>query len=207
MANAPPSNLLEEALDGKGAAVFSTSPHGGYGGGGRMILVEDCVETSGAFVVHYLLKRSLSPHSSDVVVFLSFAHPFSHYDRILRKMGCNLSVQRDNKRLLFFDMLMVERLDRDRSKTSEDILIALYGQVQKAVEVYLSHEGRRHITVIIDDVSLMEVDANGSSNLALDFLHYCYSLTAQFVSYRNMPCISLFYAANVVKMFSLSVLK
>ncbi|XP_011077019.1 elongator complex protein 6 isoform X1 [Sesamum indicum] len=176
MANAPPSTLLDEALDGKGAAVFSTSP----AAGGRMILVEDCVETSGAFVVHHLLKRCLSPHSSDVVVFLSFANPFSHYDRILRKMGCNLSVQRDNKRLMFLDMLMLERLGRDRGKTSEDVFIALFGEIQKAVELSLSHAGRQHITVIIDDVSLMEVDANGSSNLVLDFLHYCSSLTAQF---------------------------
>ncbi|PIN16724.1 hypothetical protein CDL12_10638 [Handroanthus impetiginosus] len=175
MADVTPRNLLDEALDGKGAAVSSTSPRGG-----RMILVEDCVETGGAFVLHHLLKRSLSPSSSDVVVFLSFAHPFSHYDRILRKMGCNLSVQRENKRLLFFDMLTVDHLDRDRRKTSEDILISLYGEVQKAVEASLSHEDKRHITVIIDDVSLMEVDANGSSNLVLDFLHYCYSLTAQF---------------------------
>ncbi|KAK4430859.1 Elongator complex protein 6 [Sesamum alatum] len=176
MANALPSTLLDEALDGKGAAVFSTSP----AADGRMILVEDCVETSGAFVVHHLLKRCLSPHSSDVVVFLSFAHPFSHYDRVLRKMGCNLSVQRDNKRLMFLDMLMVERLGRDRGKTSEDVFIALYGEIQKAVEVCLSHEVGQPITVIIDDVSLMEVDANGSSNLVLDFLHYCYSLAAQF---------------------------
>ncbi|KAL0298637.1 UNVERIFIED_CONTAM: Elongator complex protein 6 [Sesamum radiatum] len=209
MANAPPSTLLDEALDGKGAAVFSTSP----AAGGRMILVEDCVETSGAFVVHHLLKRCLSPHSSDVVVFLSFAHPFSHYDRILRKMGCNLSVQRDNKRLMFLDMLMLERLGRDRGKTSEDVFIALFGEIQKAVELSLSHAGRQHITVVIDDVSLMEVDANGSSNLVLDFLHYCCSLTAQFVCYPTMLCITpfciffRFVLANVVKMLLLSVLK
>lgn len=74
MANVLPPNLLEEAIDGKGR------------GGGRMILVEDSVETTGAFVLHHLLKRALPPNSSDVVVFLSFAYPFSHYDRVLRKM-------------------------------------------------------------------------------------------------------------------------
>lgn len=73
-------------------------------------------------------------------------------------------------------------LDRIRGKTSEDIFIALYGEVQKAVEVFQSHEGRQNVTIVIDDVSLMEVDAKGSSNLVLDFLRYCYSLTAQFVS-------------------------
>ncbi|CAA0814477.1 Elongator complex protein 6 [Striga hermonthica] len=164
MAIASPSNLLDEALDGKG---------------GRLILIEDCVETSGAFVVHHLLKRALS---SDVLtVFISFAHPYSHYDRILRKMGCNLSVQRDCKKLLFFDMLMADNSYSDREKLREDRFISLFGEIQRAVEVCLSHEGsRQHVTLMIDDVSLLEVDANGSSNLVLDFLHYCNSLRAQF---------------------------
>lgn len=83
-------------------------------------------------------------------------------------------------------------LDRNRGKTSEDILIALYGEVQKAVEVSRSHEARHHITLVIDDVSLMEVDANGSSDLVLDFLRYCCSLTAQFVSLHLQLSVSLF---------------
>lgn len=56
---------------------------------GRFVLVEDCVDTSGAFVLHHIIKRSLSSHSSSSVVFLAFSHPFSHYDRILRKLVFN----------------------------------------------------------------------------------------------------------------------
>lgn len=77
-------------------------------------------------------------------------------------------------------------LDRSRGKTSEDVIIALYGQVQRAVEAFRSNGSRQHITIVIDDVSLMEVDAKGSSNLVLDFLRYCYSLTAQFVSFNSL---------------------
>lgn len=143
-----------------------------------MILVQDCVDTSGACFIHHLLKRAFTdPH--DIVVFLSFAHPFSHYDRILRKMGCNLVVQRDNKRLLFLDMLMRGR--QSQGRTCEDILRSWYGEVQKAIEVSLPPEGGlRKVCVIIDDISLMEVESKGSPNLVLDFLHYCYSLTTQF---------------------------
>ncbi|KZV32030.1 elongator complex protein 6-like [Dorcoceras hygrometricum] len=169
------SNLLEEALgfpyDSKGGAVVSG------GGGNRFIVVEDCVDTSGAFVLHHLLKRSLAPQSSDVVIFLSFSQPFSHYDRILRKMGCNLVAQREKKRLLFFD---VQHLDRDDGKSSENLLLQLYGKVHKAVEVCSASEGLQNLTIMIDDVSLMEIDADGSSDLVLKFLHYCYSLTTQF---------------------------
>ncbi|XP_073298360.1 elongator complex protein 6 isoform X1 [Primulina huaijiensis] len=197
MTNNPLSNLLDEALgfphDSKGGALFSG------GGGNRLIIVEDCVDTSGEFVLYHLLKRSLAPQSLDVVIFLSFSRPFSHYDRILRKMGCNLVVQKEKKRLLFFD---VQRIGiyylsiwdemvlhpirkcvislRDKGKTREDLLLELYGKVHKAIEVCQTSEGLQNITIMIDDVSLMEIDADGSSNLVLNFLHYCYSLTTQF---------------------------
>jgi hypothetical protein len=80
------SNLLDEALglvdDGSKAWPLS----------GRVVLVEDRVETSAAFVLHHLVKRALSPHSSNVVVFLALSQPFSHYDRVLRKLVRVLSL-------------------------------------------------------------------------------------------------------------------
>ena len=81
-------NLLDEALglvDEEKTKPWPLSS--------RVVLVEDRVETSGAFVLHHLLKRALSPHSSnDVVVFLAFSQPFSHYDRVLRKLVHPLSL-------------------------------------------------------------------------------------------------------------------
>lgn len=77
--NTSSPNLLEEALTG-GDIVAGPKRRG------RVVVIEDCVETSGGFLLHHFIKRALSPHSDDVVVFLAFAQPFSHYDRILRKM-------------------------------------------------------------------------------------------------------------------------
>ena len=57
---------------------------------GKVILIEDCVETSGSFVLHHLIKRILSPNSSNAIIFLAFSYPFSHYDRILRKLVLSL---------------------------------------------------------------------------------------------------------------------
>ncbi|KAA8539380.1 hypothetical protein F0562_026072 [Nyssa sinensis] len=170
------SNLLDEALGLDDYQTKSSSV-----ASGRVVLIEDCVETSGAFVLHHLIKRSLTPHSSGIVIFVAFAQPFSHYDRVLRKMGCNLVVQRDNKRFLFFDMLTLECPDGDGGKTNEGGLLELYGKIHEAVEICaLSEDNRNCITIMIDDISLMEVAANGSSNHVLDFLHYCYTLTTQF---------------------------
>ncbi|KAM7499209.1 hypothetical protein LguiA_023623 [Lonicera macranthoides] len=159
------SNLVDEAM-----AMES----------GGVVLIEDCVETNGAFILHHLIKRHLSPPQSSLLIFVAFAQPFSHYDRILRKMGCNLVVQRDNKRLLFLDMLMLECPDGDGSKTCEVGLRALFGKIQKAVEVGALAESKGNITIMIDDISLMEVAAHGSSNHVLDFLQYCHTLTTQF---------------------------
>ncbi|KAA3478306.1 elongator complex protein 6 isoform X2 [Gossypium australe] len=73
------SNLLDEALGLD--QVIEPWPLRG-----RVVAIEDQVETSGSFVLHHLLKRSLSPNSSNVTIFISFSQPFSHYDRILRKL-------------------------------------------------------------------------------------------------------------------------
>ncbi|CAN6710413.1 unnamed protein product [Malus baccata var. baccata] len=143
----------------------------------RVVLLEDCVDTSAAFVLHHILKRSLSqpPHStSNAVVFVAFAHPFSHYDRILRRLGCNLAAQRDNNRFFFLDMLMD---CPDEGKNSDCGLIALYGKIQKTISA-LAQENNC-VTVMIDDISLMEVAAKGSTNLVLDFLHYCHTLISE----------------------------
>ncbi|KAK9282613.1 hypothetical protein L1049_010831 [Liquidambar formosana] len=166
-----PSNLLDEAL--------GLDHH--HQTKGRVVLIEDCVETSGAFVLHHLIKRSLSLNTSGVVIFVAFSQPFSHYDRILRKLGCNLVVQRDNNRFFFFDMLMLESPDVDGEKTSEDWLVSLYGKIRETVEANAQPEDNRNrVTIMTDDVSLMEVAANGSSNHVLDFLHYCHTLTSEF---------------------------
>lgn len=73
-------NLLDLAL-GFDQQLAETSPLSG-----KVVLIEDCVETSGSFVIHQLMKRVLSSQSSDALIFLAFARPFSHYDRILRKL-------------------------------------------------------------------------------------------------------------------------
>lgn len=159
----PPASLLDEALNLSENSNLER----------RVVLIEDCVETSGAFVLHYLLKRFLSSSSDSVVIFIAFAQPFFQYDRLLRKMGCHLAVQRENKRLIFFDMLKLECPDGG----VEGGLTALYGNIYKAVEV---NSVNKNVAIMIDDISLLEVAANGSTKDVLNFMHYCHTLTNQF---------------------------
>ncbi|GAV63723.1 DUF2348 domain-containing protein/Hap2_elong domain-containing protein [Cephalotus follicularis] len=144
-----------------------------------VVLIEDRVETDASFLLHQLLKRSLSSNPSNTIIFLAFSHPFSHYDRILRKLGCNLVVHRENNRLVFLDMRLLQCPDGDEGKTRESGLVALYGKIRKTIHA-LPDDKKNFVIIMIDDVSLMEVAANGSLDHILDFLHYCHTLTAEF---------------------------
>ncbi|KAF4349826.1 hypothetical protein G4B88_026704 [Cannabis sativa] len=179
MEHGTPSTLLDEAV---GSIA------------GCLLLLHDSVETTAAFLLHHFLKRSLSPHSSNAVIFVSFAHPFSHYDRILRKLGCNLAAQRDNNRFFFFDMLkwecpgeefsfrlmdqIIDSSDEAEEAKRRSALVTLFGKIQKVIGA-LPQERRSSVTIMIDDISLMEVAARGSMNLVIDFLHYCHTLTSE----------------------------
>ncbi|GLT70070.1 hypothetical protein SLA2020_421710 [Shorea laevis] len=146
---------------------------------GRVVAIEDSVETSGSFILHQLVKRALAPNSSTVVLFIAFAQPFSHYDRILRKLGCNLAAQRINNRFFFFDKLTLQCPDVDERNSHVSGLVALYGEIQETI-CGLPEDSRKNVTIIIDDLSIVEVAANGSSDYVLDFLHYCHTLTSEF---------------------------
>ncbi|RCV45331.1 hypothetical protein SEVIR_9G449400v4 [Setaria viridis] len=145
------------------------------GSAARLVVVEDCVEAPGAFVLHLLLKRALA--GGGAAAFLALAQPFTHYDRILRKMGCNLSLHRRNERLHFFELQAFPGGARDGAIA--DSFVRLYSEIQRVAEATRSGENAGQFTIVIDDVSLLEVAAHGSIDNVLDFLHYCVTLTSE----------------------------
>ncbi|AQL02485.1 elongator complex protein 6 isoform X1 [Zea mays] len=145
------------------------------GSAAQVVVVEDCVEAPGAFVLHLLLKRALAGCGS--AAFLALAQPFSHYDRVLRKMGCNLSLHRRNERLHFFELLGFP--GGAREGTIADSFALLYNEIQRLVEANRAGENEGQFTIVIDDASLLEVVALGSVSDVLDFLHYCFTLTSE----------------------------
>ncbi|MQL97392.1 hypothetical protein Taro_030081, partial [Colocasia esculenta] len=63
---------------------------------------------------------------------------------------------------------------------NQDGFVDLYAKILGAVEICFSPEySMDHITIVIDDVSLLEIAAHGSANQVLDFLHYCVTLTSE----------------------------
>ena len=74
-------------------------------------------------------------------------------------------------------------LDGDGTHTIEGGVVELYGRIQKAVEISTSNGCNKGcITIMIDDISLLEIAAHGSANHILNFVHYCRTLTTEMVS-------------------------
>lgn len=80
-------------------------------------------------------------------------------------------------------------VDKDDAKTGSSVLVSLFEKIYNAVRA-LSAE-KNCITIVIDDIALMEVVANGSSDSILDFLHYCHTLTSEFV--RHWAAITMHF--------------
>lgn len=65
-------------------------------------------------------------------------------------------------------------------KDDGDILFSLYERIQNAIGALLAE--KNPVTIMVDDISLVEVAARGSADSVMDFLHYCHTLTAEYVS-------------------------
>eukprot|EP00252_Welwitschia_mirabilis_P017319 TRINITY_DN38383_c0_g1_i2.p1 TRINITY_DN38383_c0_g1~~TRINITY_DN38383_c0_g1_i2.p1 ORF type:complete len:271 (-),score=40.70 TRINITY_DN38383_c0_g1_i2:241-1053(-) len=176
-------SLLDEALCLEGNGTLKR---------GKTVLVKDCVATSGAFILHYLVKKGLYGSSdmpmapatatnrevqlSDAgILFVGLKEPFSHYDRILRKLGCNLSAYRKNGQFVFLDMSQI-----DCNGDTDNPLYAVYKCIYSYLEKIVTFNGKtKSICIMIDDVSLLEIATYGHENHVLDFLHYCCVLTSK----------------------------
>lgn len=72
-------------------------------------------------------------------------------------------------------------IDENCGKVVETGLASLFRKVQDAVSSLLA-DGKNPITIVVDDISLMEIAANGCLDDVLSFMHYCHTLTSEFVS-------------------------
>ncbi|KAH7290357.1 hypothetical protein KP509_30G044400 [Ceratopteris richardii] len=143
----------------------------------RVLLVKDTVAASASFLLLYLLKKILATPDS-LVIFVGLKEPFSHYSRIARKQGCNLAMHQDHGSLVYIDLLSKTILEHSSLPTDAAVinegnkLILLF---QKFIRILKEQPGR-NTWIIIDDISLIEVIAQGNNAHVRDFLHYCRTL-------------------------------
>ncbi|KAJ1297658.1 hypothetical protein BS78_01G393900 [Paspalum vaginatum] len=60
-----------------------------------------------------------------------------------------------------------------------DSFVLLYSEIQRVVEANNTGENEGQVTIVVHDISLLEVVAHGSVDDVLDFLHYCFTLTSE----------------------------
>ncbi|KAH9326008.1 hypothetical protein KI387_006186, partial [Taxus chinensis] len=114
-----------------------------------------------------------------LVLFIGLSEPFTHYERIARKHGCNLSSYRDSGQFIFMDMLHLE-CKGSKGEITENALFELYKNIHQTLHGCIYLEGNLGCScIMIDDVSLLEIAAHGSEDLVFDFLHYCRILTSE----------------------------
>lgn len=102
---------------------------------------------------------------------------------------------------VLLDMIQIFLLpDSSGKETGEGVLVGLYCKIQRAVSA-LIQENKKHVTIVIDDIALLEVAANGSSNHVLDFLHYCHTLTSEIV--RLFKLTEFFSSSHILVIFNL----
>ncbi|KAJ1297659.1 hypothetical protein BS78_01G393900 [Paspalum vaginatum] len=92
-------------------------------------------------------------------------------------MGCNLSLHRRNGRLHFFDLQAFSGGAMEGAIA--DSFVLLYSEIQRVVEANNTGENEGQVTIVVHDISLLEVVAHGSVDDVLDFLHYCFTLTSE----------------------------
>eukprot|EP00250_Pteridium_aquilinum_P002567 c12791_g1_i1 orf=276-1037(-) len=160
--------MLDEALGWSGAAPRN-----------KLLLIKDSVASPASFLLLYLLNKIFAFPDS-LVIFVGLKEPFSHYSRIARKQGCNLVVHRDRGSLVYIDLLSKSILEL--SNLSPDVAAASVGNklfplFQSFLKILKQAPGR-NVWIVIDDIPLLEVVAEGNSTYVQEFLHYCRTLAS-----------------------------
>ncbi|KAK8970743.1 Elongator complex protein 6 [Platanthera guangdongensis] len=159
-----------------------------YGVPGSTIGLRDCVWSVAATEFHLRLKEHLTGGTYETV-FLGLARVYNLYKRITKKENGErwlmfsekpAQKQGEQKRFHFFDILQMEFPCESKKDSVEQGLVDLYSKIQSVVEVISSRDhSRAHISILIDDLSILEIAAHGSMDHVLNFLHYCVTLTSE----------------------------
>lgn len=140
----------------------------------RVVLVDDSLTSPASFLLLSLLSHIL-PAPDSLVIFVALKEPFSHYSRVARKQGCNLVMHRERGSLIYIDLLSKSILEQSSSFLNvassiiENKLFPLFGIFVKI----LKQAPGKNVWIMIDDISLLEVMAEGNHTHVRDFLHYC----------------------------------
>ena len=116
---------------------------------GGLLLIKDCLESPGAFVMLQALKLALS--LSYRVALVSVAQGAQHYQPLLRKLGINLHAVTSSGQLVFLDALhSVAELTGGQAAPG----ISLQGLFYQVAELAASNSSSQPLCLVVDDLSV-----------------------------------------------------
>ncbi|TDH71153.1 hypothetical protein CCR75_006588 [Bremia lactucae] len=130
---------------------------------GQLVVLADCVEASGAFLVHHF--TSLYLKAGHRVCFVSSVNAPDHYAAVGRKLGVNFASYQTKKQLQVLDWT---NLEIGSSRTD---WMPLFEKLQ-----HFSNESEENaVSIVLDDVSTIKWWFGEAA--LLDFVRCCKTLT------------------------------
>ncbi|ETL79748.1 hypothetical protein L917_19676 [Phytophthora nicotianae] len=130
---------------------------------GQLVVLEDCVEAGGVFLVHHF--TSLFLKAGHRVCFVAIANSPAHYAAVGRKLGVNFAACQTKKQLQVLDWTSMET---DSTKAE---WTALFEDLKN----FTNEEKDAAVSIVIDDVSALKWRFGDAA--VLDFVRCCKTLT------------------------------
>uniref|UniRef100_H3GQI8 Elongator complex protein 6 n=1 Tax=Phytophthora ramorum TaxID=164328 RepID=H3GQI8_PHYRM len=148
---------------------------------GQLVLIQDCVEAGGEFLVHHF--TSLFLKAGHRVCFVASANDPQHYAAVGRKLGVNFAACERKKQLQVLDWTEVEA-DRD-----EGAWTVLFHKLK----TFTSQEQEENVeisgvSIVLDDVSALKWRFGDAA--VLDFARCCKTLTHEKNGAANVVLLS-----------------
>ncbi|KAG3090027.1 hypothetical protein PI124_g17319 [Phytophthora idaei] len=129
---------------------------------GQLVVLKDCVEANGAFLVHHF--TSLFLKASHRVCFVAFANSPEHYAAVGRKLGVNFAACQTKKQLQVLDWTSMET-DCTRTEWT-----TLFEDLRD-----FTNQEEAAVSIVLDDVSALKWQFGDAA--VLDFVRCCKTLT------------------------------
>ncbi|KAG6615370.1 elongator complex protein 6 [Phytophthora cinnamomi] len=168
--NKPDSKRMAEALYHLGDSLAwspTSAPRG------QLVLLQDCVEAGGAFLVHHF--ASLFLKTGHRVCFVAGANTPEHYAAVGRKLGVNFAACQTKKQLQVLDWTKLERGEG-------------WATLFDKLKSFVDQEDGSGVSIVLDDVSALKWTFGDAA--VLDFVRCCKTLTQEKNGAANVVLLS-----------------
>ncbi|KAE8893309.1 hypothetical protein PF005_g7943 [Phytophthora fragariae] len=141
---------------------------------GQLVVLEDCVEAGGGFLVHHF--TSLFLQAGHRLCLVASANTPEHYAAVGRKLGVNFAACQSKQQLQVLDWTQLEADERP------------WTELFDTLRASATEEGDKGVTIVLDDVSALKWKFGDVA--VLDFVRCCKTLTQEKNGAANVVLLS-----------------